>query len=137
MRYGRHGWSYLFLRLGLGLTFLGIGIDILRHPDIWLGYVPASVPLGLAREMALQVSGFFDVAVGLALMVPVWPRLMGGLATAHLLAILITQGVDAVLIRDMGLLGAALAVTLWPTHYHRKKGWGGRLFFWRKKGMGE
>ncbi len=132
MKYGRHGWSYLFLRLGLGLTFLWIGIDILRHPELWIGYAPAKVPLGLTRETALQASGFFDVVVGLALTVPVLPKLMGALAAAHLLAIIVTQGIDAVLIRDVGLLGAALAILFWPTHYHQKK-WRGRLSIWRRR----
>ena len=111
---------------------MGIGVDILRHPGLWIGYAPAKVPLGLTRETALQVSGFFDVVVGLALTVPVWPRLMGALAAAHLLAIIVTQGIDAVLIRDVGLTGAALAILFWPMHYHQKK-WRGRLFIWRRR----
>jgi len=131
MKYGRYGWPYFFLRIGLGLTFLWVGVDILRHPDIWVGYVPENVPLGLTRETALQIGGFFDVVVGLALMVPVLPKLMSGLAAAHLLAIIVTNGADAVLIRDIGLLGAALALLFWPTHYHTKRGWRRRIF---KKG---
>lgn len=128
MKYGRYGWSYFFLRMGLGIAFLWIGVDMLRHPDVWIGYVPEDVPLGLTQEAALQVGGLFDVVVGLALMVPVLPKLMGGLAAIYLLTIVVTNGVDAVLIRNIGLLGAALALLFWPTHYHRKKGWRQRIF---------
>lgn len=128
MRYGRYGWSYFFLRMGLGITFLWIGVDVLRHPDVWIGYLPESVPLGLTREVALQISGFVDVVLGLALLVQVLPKLMSFVAAAHLLVIIVTSGIDAGLVRNVGLLGAALALTFWPTHYHRKKGWRQRIF---------
>lgn len=112
---------------------MGMGLDILRHPEAWIGYVPDSGPLGLARDVVLPVNGFFDLALGLALLLQVWPKLAGLLAVVYLLAIMVTHGgFDAVLIRDVGLLGAALAILFWPAHYHQKK-WRDKLSIWRKR----
>lgn len=129
MKYGRYGWSYRFLNWGLGATFLWIGIDIFMHAQTWLGYVPAQLPLGLTREGALQLNGLLDVVIGVALLLQWWPRLAAGLAVLHLLGIVATQGIDAVIIRDVGLLGAALALTTWPHGYKRHR----LQKLWRRK----
>jgi len=133
MRYGRYGLSYLFLRLGLGLTFLWIGVDMFRHPDIWIGYIPAEPGFGLSRETALSMAGAFDTALGLLLLLRIWSKLAGILVVAHMVGVLVMQGVDAVLIRDVGLLGAGLALAFWPARYRRRKlwRWGSSLFSWR------
>ncbi len=133
MRYGRYGWPHFFLRWGLGLTFLWIGVDILRHPSLWIGYVPENLLFSLPRETVLRANGLFDVLVGLALIAQFLPKLAALLATVHLAGIVATSGIGAVLIRDVGLLGAALALLLWPAHYHRKKGWKSKLPFINKK----
>lgn len=122
MRYGRYGLSYLVLRLGLGLVFLWIGIDILRHPDLWLGFVPESLPFGIPRAVALQMNGFLDILLGILLMVRILPKTAAALAVLHLVGILVTQGINAILIRDVGLLGGALALLLWPSS-SRARGW--------------
>lgn len=101
--------------------FLWIGVDILRHPTDWIGYVPANLTFGLAPETALKLNGLFDVALGAALFLRFWPKLAALLAALHLIGILLTSRIDAVLIRDVGLLGMALALWRWPTHY--KKPW--------------
>jgi len=99
MRYGRYGLSYLFLRWGLGLTFIYIGLDIFVHPDLWIGYMPATVPFGLARDTTLRAAGFFDLALGTLLVVRFIPKLMGMLAALHLLGVMVMQGLDAVLVQ--------------------------------------
>lgn len=119
MRYGRYGLSYLVLRVSLGLVFLWIGTDILRHPETWIGYLPASLPFGVPREVGLKLNGVFDVLLGVMLMVRVFPKTMAALAALHLIGVLATTGLDAVVIRDVGLLGASLALLVWPTAKRR------------------
>jgi hypothetical protein len=121
MRYGRYGMSHWMLRLGLGAVFLWIGIDILRHPDMWLGYVPPGLPGGLSRETTLKFNGVLDIALGLLLFGGKLPRLTALVAALHLIAILVTQGINAVIIRDVGLLGVALALLTWPHHRRRHR----------------
>lgn len=126
MRYGRYGLSYLVLRVSLGLVFLWIGVDILRHPEIWLGYLPASLPFGIPRELGLKLNGIFDVVLGVALIGRVFPKITAMLAALHLVGVLFVNGIDQIVIRDVGLLGAGLALLLWPGGYRR----GGKL--WRR-----
>jgi len=121
MRYGRYGWSYFVLRVGLGLVFTWIGVDILRHPDLWIGYLPSHLPLGLEREVGLKLNGILDVALGLLLLADKMPKITAAIAVVHLVGILVTQGINAVIIRDVGLLGAALALLLWPQHRRRHR----------------
>lgn len=120
MRYGRYGWSHFFLSFGLGIVFAWIGVDILRHPDIWIGYLPQAIPFGLSRELALKINGGVDLAIGVSFLLRSWPKLTAFFAVAHLAGIIFTQGIDAVLIRDVGLLGTALALFMWPQHHHRR-----------------
>lgn len=123
MRFGRYGTSHWLLRLGLGITFLWIGIDILRHPDAWIGYLPQNIPFGVSRELALQINGVVDAAIGVLFIINRFPRLTALVATGHLAGILIFYGVDAVTIRDVGLFGTALALLFWPQHGYRKHWW--------------
>lgn len=128
MKYGRYGWPHLFLSWGLGIVFLWIGFDILRHPVDWIGYVPAGLTFGFARETLLKLNGIFDIALGAALFLRFWPKMAAFLAALHIIGILVTSRIDAVLIRDVGLLGMSLALFAWPTHY--KRHW---FKFWKRK----
>lgn len=114
MSYGRHVWSYRFLRWGLGIVFIWIGVNIIQYPDAWIGYVPDNLPAALSRTLVLKLGGIFDIAVGIFFILGWWPKVIAILAALHLAGILFDQGIDAVLIRDVGLLGACLALLAWP-----------------------
>lgn len=132
MRYGRYGLAYLCLRIGLGIVFVWIGIDILRHPDRWIGYLPEQIPFGFSRELALQSTGALDLALGTAFLIQLWPKLVAALAVIHFIGIFVIHGVDEVLIRDLGLLGTALALLVWPARVHHRKGF--RFRIWPARG---
>lgn len=117
----RRFWlSHLCFRFGLGIVFLWIGIDAIRHPEAWIGFVPATLPFGLTRVFALQLGGFLDIALGALFIINTLPKITALLAAAHLGVVLFTQGLDAVLIRDVGLLGTALGLLWWP-HSSRRR----------------
>lgn len=120
MKHGRYGWSYLFLSWGLGIVFLWIGLNQFQRPENWIGFLPPELPLGLTAERALQLNAILDTALGIGLILSWWPKLMALIAVGHLLGILLVNGIDAVLIRDVGLLGAALSLLVWP-HSRRSK----------------
>ncbi len=126
MRYGRYGLSYIILRLSLGLVFIWIGIDMFRHADSWIGYLPETIPLGISRTTALQLTAVFDTTIGLLLLFGHFSRLVSLLIVVHLTGIIAINGLDQVLIRNVGLLGSALALLLWP--YHRRRHWLPRIF---------
>lgn len=123
MRYGRYGYAHLLMRISLGLVFIWIGIDILRTPDAWIGFLPATLPLGLDRTLALKLNGALDLGLGLMLLWGHWPKLAALLAGLHLAGIIVVHGIDAVIIRDVGLLGTALALFSWPYHRRRRRRW--------------
>jgi hypothetical protein len=121
MRYGRYGWSHLALSWGLGITFLWIGLHMFQNPDTWIGFVPEDIPGELSRESALQATALFDTLVGILLILRWWQKTVAFLATLHLAVILLQNGIDALLVRDVGLFGAAVALLLWPTKYRRHR----------------
>lgn len=121
----------MFLRIGLGLTFIYIGVDILRHPNMWIGYVPQETMFTLDRAAMLRLGGLFDITIGAMLGAKIWPRLAGVLAVLHLMGIFTLNGIDSVLARNIGLLGTALAVVVWPKNYRRKRWWWQRRRGWR------
>lgn len=121
MHHGRHGWSYILLRAGLGIVFLWIGIDMVRHPDTWIGYLPGTLPFGFSRSLFLTGNAILDSIIGIFLLLNFFPRIVAAIAVLHLLGILIVHPIDAVLIRDVGLLGTALALLTWPQHYKRHR----------------
>lgn len=123
MRYGRYGLPYMTLRIGLAVTFLWIGFDILKHPGLWIGYLPPQQIIDLPPATILRFIGLFDISLGLMFLSRATSRLAGLLASIHLIGILITNGIAAGLIRNLGLIGATLAIALWPSYHRAKKHW--------------
>ena len=131
MRYGRYGTSYFLMRLGLGLIFAWLGLSVLRQPEVWLGFVPQNVPGGFSREIVLQISGVFDIVIGLLFFLDHLPKTTAALATVYIAAILTTQGITTALAYGSGLLGTSLALLFWP--HHRRGVMQRYIFFWRRR----
>ncbi len=107
--------SLLVLRLGLAVTFVWIGFFIGQDPESWgTGFIKPwaqellPVPLG----EVMKATAVLDIVVGLVLLTRKYGWIAGAVGALHLLGVLIVAGVDAITIRDVGLLGATLAFTL-------------------------
>jgi hypothetical protein len=112
-------WS---LRLGLGAMYIYSGVDLIRHPTAWYWAVrPLPMPVqnfiharGLNQYLVLQ--GIGELVLAFFLLAWFLPRIFpfsAALLTAIEMALIIVLvGVDAVTFRDIGLLGAALALTV-------------------------
>jgi uncharacterized membrane protein YphA (DoxX/SURF4 family) len=120
MKYGRYGWSHLFISWGVGAAFLWIGLDIFSNSDVWIGYLPEVVPGDIPRETALRIVGVVNIVIGVSFVLRLWQKLAAFIAVLELIGILINSGIDATSIRDVGLLGAALALLKWPVHYRKQ-----------------
>ena len=120
--------AVLFLRLGLGLMFLYSGIDIMLHPTAWVWAV-RGLPLVVQNiietvgvETYLRIQGGSEVLLALALLAWFLPKKVGAIAglIAGLEMFLITLfvGLDSITFRDIGLVGAGLALflLLWNDH---------------------
>ena len=111
--------SHLFLRLGLALVFLWFGIDKFIHPNYWIN---AWTPLWLQSILSrlnignlnfIYADGIFEIVLGLGFIFNIFVKLFALLAIVLLLAIALSFGLNEVIIRDAGLIGAALALLFW------------------------
>lgn len=108
------------LRLGLGLMYLYSGYDLIAHPYHWYGFAPewfaGLVSRAMPLEQYLRLQGAGEMILGmtfLAWFLPRWTaRAAAAAAAAELFGILLFVGIDPVTFRDIGLLGAAIALLL-------------------------
>ncbi|HEY4506225.1 MAG TPA: DoxX family membrane protein [Candidatus Paceibacterota bacterium] len=110
------------LRVGLAITFIGIGIYILKDPVGWSGFIKpwARDLLPTSPEQVMITTGWGDIVIGVLLLLSRWKivAFIGALlATLHMIVVLVTSGINAVTIRDVAILAAAASVMFiyWPT----------------------
>lgn len=110
------------LRIGLGLMYIYSGVDILRHPSAWLWAVRLLpdwlevIPKLIGPERFLFLQGLGEIFLAFLLLAWFLPRkfLFAGavITTLEMAGILLFVGLDAVTFRDIGLLGASVALVL-------------------------
>lgn len=117
------------LRLGLGLTYIYSGLSLLRSPVDWVHFVPDYL-LNSFNEIAtieklLQFQGLGELMLGALLLLPGFkPRLvyiLSVLGAVHVALILFIGRIDIVTFRDMGLLGAWVALAFIIKENDRKE----------------
>lgn len=104
--------GFHLLRIGLGVTFLWIGILVFRDPGAWGSYLqPWAVELLFTplRE-AMIGTAILDIVIGGLLLVDYLTWVAAALASIHLIIVLVTSGITDITVRDIGLLAAALAL---------------------------
>ena len=113
--------ALLILRLGLGVTFLWIGVLIWMHPAVWGAFLMpwASQLLPVPIEQAMLGTALLDIVIGALLLINTFTWLASAVGALHLVIVLVTSGITDVTSRDIGLLGAAVALALqtWPEKY--------------------
>lgn len=123
-------YSLLILRIGLGITFLWIGIMIFKNPEAWGSYIqPWAVkllPIPI-KEMMLGTA-LLDMVIGVLLLLNIltpWMALLGGM---HLVTVLITSGINEGTVRDIAILASSATLfneTITETALQK-------IMFWRK-----
>ena len=106
--------SFHILRIGLAVTFLWIGVLILRNPEAWGGYMrpwaAGLLPIPLAQ--AMTGTAILGIIIGAFLLINFLPRLVAIVGTIHLAIILIVSGITDITVRDIGLLAGMLALVI-------------------------
>lgn len=74
----------LLLKVALAVFFIAAGINHFRHPEFYLRTMPPYLPWHWALQ---YLSGFFEVVLGVLVLVPKWTRLAGWGLIALLIAI--------------------------------------------------
>ena len=122
--------AYHILRIAMAITFLWIGVLILQQPEAWGGYIQpwAADLLPVSLKLAMITAGIMDILVAIFLLLNIWVWHAAVLGSLHLIMILTVSGINAITVRDIGLLGATLALALhtWPDN----------LFFWIRQNNG-
>lgn len=105
--------SYHFLRVGLAITFLWIGILIFQNPEAWGSYIrPWALqwlPLSLVQVMI--GTAVLDLTVGVLLLLDVFTWVAAFVGAIHIIVVLITSGITDITVRDVGLLTGSLAIS--------------------------
>ncbi len=104
--------GFHILRVGIAITFLWIGVLILKDPVGWSGYIQPwaanLIPVPLTQVML--VTAFFDIVVGVLFLVDIFTWIAALAALFHIATVLIVSGINQVTIRDVGLLAASLSL---------------------------
>ncbi len=106
--------SRLFVRLGLAVVFIWFGIDKFLAPEAWVGWIPSWL-YRLIRGWDtpfLYLLGGAEVALGLSFLTGWYMRMAAAAASVFLIAVIVSSGFSDIIVRDIGLLGAALSLLL-------------------------
>lgn len=104
--------SYHILRVGVAVTFLWIGVLILKQPEVWGGYIESWVvrllPISVIQMMIL--TAFLDIVIGIFLLIDsyVWLAALAG--AIHLIIVLAASGITDITVRDIAILAGTLAL---------------------------
>lgn len=116
--------SFHILRVGVAITFLWIGVLIFREPEAWGGMLQpwAAGLLPIPLREAMIGTAILDIGIGAFLLIDVATWLAALFGAVHLIIVLATTGINAITVRDIGLLAATLALTIhaWPLSISQK-----------------
>lgn len=102
------------MRVGMAITFLWIGILILKSPESWGGYVqPWAVRiLPFSVTSALLMTAALDIGIGILLLIDWQSWVAGLLASLHLISVLTVSGITDVTVRDIGLFAGSMVIII-------------------------
>ena len=113
-------YSQVAIRIGLALVFFWFGISKFVMPQYWIdAWMPMSVQhlvalVHLAPKDFIFLNAIFEVLVGVSLASGFFMRWFAGIAVFFLITVLVLNGFTEVTIRDVGLMGALIALIIWP-----------------------
>lgn len=106
--------SFHILRIGLAITFLWIGVFILKRPEAWAGYLQpwALNLLPLPIEQAMMGTAFLDIAIGVLLLFGSFVWFVALVGAIHVITVLAVSGITDITVRDVGILAATMALVV-------------------------
>lgn len=109
-----HKASFHILRVGMAITFIWIGVLILKSPESWSGYVQPWVVklLPFSIEQTLIGTAFLDIAVGVFLLIDYFTWIAALAGTLHVATVLVVSGITDITVRDIAIIAGTLALTL-------------------------
>ena len=106
--------SFHFLRVGLAITFLWIGILIFKNPEAWGGYLQpwaaGLLPVPLAQ--AMLGTAILDIVIGVLLLIDIFTWLAALVGAIHLVIVMAVSGINELTVRDIGLFAGTVALMI-------------------------
>ena len=112
--------SQMSIRTGLALVFLWFGIDKFIQPQYWIdAWMPqwaqhGAQVVGMSAMDAVFLVGIFEVLVAVSFVTGFFTRAFSAAAIVFLIGTLAVHGLDEVMVRDIGLIAALVALVIWP-----------------------
>ncbi|MEK9208526.1 MAG: DoxX family membrane protein [Patescibacteria group bacterium] len=112
--------SQLSLRIGLAAVFLWFGVNKFIQPQYWVdAWMPQwaqhiAQAMGMGVTNAIFLIGIFEVLVAVSLVTGFFTRGFASAAIVFLLAVLMTSGLNEIVVRDIGLIASLAALVIWP-----------------------
>ncbi len=107
--------SKIFLQMSLAFVFIYFGIDKIVKPELWMGFMPMWMMKMMPFPMAvfMLLNGIFEILIGVLILFK--PSVKGAalLMSVFLFFIILSLGINNLTVRDVGLLGASLALLFW------------------------
>ncbi len=100
------------LRMGLGFVFLWFGWSSITNPSYWSDLVPTWTSFIAEAETLVRLHGIVELVAGLFLFAGIKTRFSAGLLFIVLVHTIILLEPGAIMVRDVGLATALLALTL-------------------------
>jgi uncharacterized membrane protein YphA (DoxX/SURF4 family) len=108
-------WAPTLGRVLLGLVLAWFGYHELVTPALWTGYVPVVSATSSIAVVLVLVHGWLLLMLAVAMIAGIAPRAVAAAAAILLLEIVIsltaTGGLSDLTLRDVGVLGLAVALT--------------------------
>jgi uncharacterized membrane protein YphA (DoxX/SURF4 family) len=113
-------WAPTVARMLLGLVLAWFGYHELVTPALWTGYVPVVSATSSIAVVLVLAHGWLLLMLAVAMIAGITPRVVAAAAAILLLEIVIsltaTGGLSDLTLRDVGVLGLAIALTGRNTH---------------------
>lgn len=108
-------WFSTAARVLLGLVLAWFGYHELVAPGLWTGYVPVLAVNSHLAQVLVLVHGWLLLVLAASLVLGVAPRAAAAVTAVLLLEIVLslwaTGGLSDLVLRDVGVLGLALAIS--------------------------
>lgn len=105
-------FSPALLRVGLTMVFIWFGSNQLLNQAMWVGLIPKSLITltGISAATFVTLNGIFEIVMVVLLAFGIGIRIVATLLFLHLITIIGDLGLNAIGIRDVGLMFAMLSV---------------------------
>jgi uncharacterized membrane protein YphA (DoxX/SURF4 family) len=113
-------YSQLLLRLSLAAVFLWFGIGKCMQSQYWVdAWLPErmqgfALSIGMSSVNLVILIGILEVCIAASLVTGFFQRWFAAAGAIFLIVVMSVHGINEVLVRDIGLIGALAALAVWP-----------------------